>query len=236
MPSTHPTPRDTSILTNTSQEDHQEHKGPKPAALSAIKETTQTSHSQSQSLTSIDWTALLSRAAETHHGIGCRALPNPKLTSKHIIRGLEFLDGSWWVARVRMLHTTTTTTTQEGESPQENEENRVQEKVLDPDSDRLAIWRAMVSEYITIQAIRTESKIPTPAVHVLELDADCDVGAPFMLMGYVRGEVLSGSVPDIHRGRVLRQVARVHVRLSRLPYFGRNGLGFLLVEANIICL
>jgi hypothetical protein len=107
-----------------------------------------------------------------------------------MVRIIEFEDFIQWVARLRMPHLS------------EDENNSALAKII------------MASEYSTIQLIQKESKILTPRVHLLELDANCPVKAPFMLMDCLPGNVgmdLDMKIPPEHKSAVFEQMAKIHV-------------------------
>ncbi|RDW67451.1 uncharacterized protein DSM5745_09317 [Aspergillus mulundensis] len=83
----------------------------------------------------------------------------------------------------------------------------------------------MASEHSTIQLIQKESKIRTPRVHMLELDANCPVKAPFMLMDCLPGNVgmdLDMKIPPERKSAVFEQMAEIHIEMFhlRLPKIG----------------
>lgn len=144
---------------------------------------------------SIDWDALLRWTATLRPGTRCKLLPDVGLGHNHMVRVIEFDDRIQWLARLRM-------------SP-----------LFKYESKSVPGWRVMQCEYSTIQLIRKETRIPTPEVHFLELEANCSVKAPFMLMDCLRGNVgmdLDMEIPVEHESAVFAQIAAIHVCSTRL--------------------
>ena len=56
---------------------------------------------------SIDWDALCRYASELHDGEICTLDPQITMGCNHMIRIVNFVDGSQWIARLRMLFTKT---------------------------------------------------------------------------------------------------------------------------------
>ncbi|KAL4873120.1 hypothetical protein BDV12DRAFT_209107 [Aspergillus spectabilis] len=149
---------------------------------------------------SVDWDALLKYATVARSGIDCKLLPDIGIGYNHMVRIIEFTDNIRWVARLRMP------------LPAKRESDSVLARIR------------MEREYNIIQLVRRETKIPTPEVHVLELESD-SVKAPFMLMDCLRGNVgmdLSMKIPPEHKLGVFTQMAAIHIEMFniRLPKIG----------------
>ncbi|KAL4983750.1 hypothetical protein BDW68DRAFT_181277 [Aspergillus falconensis] len=77
----------------------------------------------------------------------------------------------------------------------------------------------MKCEYSTIQLVLGKGRILTPRVHMLELEPNCPVNAPFMLMDCLPGNVgmdLDMKVPSEYKSAVFAQMAEVHIEMFRL--------------------
>ncbi|KAF5017914.1 hypothetical protein F66182_10130 [Fusarium sp. NRRL 66182] len=138
-------------------------------------------------LRSIDWPGLERFATTKRSGIKCKILPDIGLGYNHMVRILEFEDGDRWVGRLKLPSLST---------PEKSEP----EQTLDT---------KMTYEFNTISFLRKKTSIPIPRIHAFEARPHCSVGAPFMLM-------------DCLKGNVGMDIARIHVELSRvqLPKIG----------------
>ncbi|PCD21225.1 hypothetical protein FGRA07_11752 [Fusarium graminearum] len=138
-------------------------------------------------LRSIDWPELERFATTKRSGIKCRILPDIGLGYNHMVRIIKFEDGDRWVARLKLPSLST---------PEKSEP----EQTLDT---------KMTYEFNTISFLRENTSIPIPMIHAFEARPHCGVGAPFMLM-------------DCLKGNVGMDIARIHVELSRvrLPKIG----------------
>ncbi|KAE8151280.1 hypothetical protein BDV25DRAFT_128885 [Aspergillus avenaceus] len=148
-------------------------------------------------LDSIDWDALLRCASAKRNGVECRLLPDIGLGYNHMVRVVEFVDQVQWVARLRM-----------------------------PRVDGGDAGERIKSEYETIRLVQKESKIPVPHVHMLETDLDSHVGAQFMLMDCLRGNVgmdLSFSILPENKPDAYAAMAEVQIEMFkiRLPKIGK---------------
>lgn len=107
-----------------------------------------------------------------------------------MVRILEFTDNVRWVARLR-------------------------QPAMSPDESSLdSAKSAMECEYNTIQLVQKESSIPVPRIHAIESTLHSKVGAQFMLMDCLRGNVgmdLSFQVPPEHKQSVFTSMAEIHV-------------------------
>lgn len=108
-----------------------------------------------------------------------------------MVRIIEFDDGVRWAARLSILRLPW----KEEDTP---EEKRAMEEC----------------EYNMIQLVWKESNIPVPAIHGFEASSDNKVGASFMLMDCLRGNVgmdLGMKVPAEYKTTVFTSMAKVHV-------------------------
>lgn len=152
---------------------------------------------------SINWDALLEYATtlrQAQHNesrLTCTLLPRYNMGGLHIIRLLEFNDGTRWVARIQ-LH-----------SASEDSAKR------------------LLHEIHTMSAIRQQQSVPVPMVFGYESSTDNPVGAAFILMEFIPGDTAMDSFGgwDTHRGRIPseykphfhRQVA--HMQVSSISVY-----------------
>lgn len=142
-------------------------------------------------LESINWTSLIQCASAKRNGLDCQVLPDVGLGYNHLVRVIEFADDTRWVARLRMPPLTRN------------------------DDEAADAWKIMESEYSTINLIQKESKIPVPRVHLFEANPSSSVGARFMLMDCLKGNVgmdLSMKIPTEHKLDVYASMAGIQVR------------------------
>lgn len=86
-------------------------------------------------------------------------------------------------------------------------------------------------EYNTIKLVQKKSSIPVPAIHGFEASSDNTVGAPFMLMDRLRGNVgmdLGMKVPSEYKTTVFTSMADVHV----CPFFSNLSAILMLPRLN----
>lgn len=153
-------------------------------------------------LGTVDWLALAACATKAREGIHCSILPNIGLGHNHMVRIIEFTDGVRWVARLRM--------------PSLRSNDNSYKDISEPEK---------LCEFNTIALIQQRTDISTPRVHLFEPRSDSSVKAPFMLMDCLEGNVgmdLSMRIPPEHNHTFLRELAHIHVQLSKvqLPRIG----------------
>lgn len=141
-------------------------------------------------LESINWTSLIQCASAKRDGLHCQLLPDVGLGYNHLVRVIEFADDTRWVARLRMPPLTRN------------------------DNEAANACKIMKSEYKTISLIQRESQIPVPHVHLFEANPSRSIGAQFMLMDCLRGNVgmdLSMKIPPEHKVDVYASMAGIQV-------------------------
>ncbi|KAE8332724.1 hypothetical protein BDV39DRAFT_199721 [Aspergillus sergii] len=153
-------------------------------------------------LESTNWDTLIQIATTRKGGLACKPLPEIGLGYNHMVRILEFSDQVRWVAKLRMPHLS-----QDGDGPD-------------------AGGQIMESEYYTLQLVQKECNIPVSHVHMVESAPNSPVGAPFMLMNCLRGNVgmdLSMALPSQHKLRFFASMAEVQIEMFniRLPKIGK---------------
>lgn len=80
----------------------------------------------------------------------------------------------------------------------------------------------MGNESSTILLVKQETSIPIPGLHATVLDPKGPVGAQFMLMDCLRGNVgmdLGMEIPDCHKNYVYSKMAEIQVRLSFISFY-----------------
>ena len=141
-------------------------------------------------LSSVNWRALLDYAAEKRNGINCMLLDDIGLGYNHMVRIIEFTDGTRWVARLRM--------------PPLSKSGSCED----------ALKAIRHCEFNAISLVRQKTSIPIPEIHAFEPQSDCNVNAPFMLMGCLEGNVgmdLGMMIPPKYKQAFLRSLAKIHV-------------------------
>lgn len=112
---------------------------------------------------SINWDAICQYASELHDGEICTLDPQINMGCNHMVRILNFGDGSRWIARLRMLLTKTRV---EAESE----------------------CRYFQREVDCIQLVKERIRVPVPELFGYIASADNHIGAPIMFQ-----ECLSGN-------------------------------------------
>lgn len=144
-------------------------------------------------LRSADWSALLEYATKRRSGVRCALSSNIGLGYNHMVRVLEFLDGTKWVARLRM--------------PSLDEDF-----ASSPDS--VSVRQRMEAEYNTALLVLAKTSIPVPAIHAIESTSENIVKVPFMLMDCISGNVgmdLGMTLPSQHKSKFIKYMADIHV-------------------------
>ncbi|RKK89688.1 hypothetical protein BFJ68_g16646 [Fusarium oxysporum] len=154
-------------------------------------------------LESVDWPALQAFTATRRNGSDCRILPHIGLGYNHMVRIIEFDDGYRWVARLKLPPLS---------KPNASESEQVSDTT-------------MICEVNTISLLRQKTSIPIPKIHAFEARFNCSVGAPFMLMDCLKGNVgmdLGMTIPPEKKQTFLNALAKIHVQLSKvqLPKIG----------------
>jgi len=138
----------------------------------------------------MNWPALLDYAAKKRNGINCMLLPDIGLGYNHMVRIIEFADGTRWVARLRMP------------------------PLSKSGSDEDALKTIMNCEFNAISLVRRKTRIPVPQIHAFEVKSGCSMKAPFMLMDCLEGNVgmdLGMKIPPEYKQAFLSSLAKIHV-------------------------
>ena len=111
---------------------------------------------------SIDWIALCQYASEIHDGEICTLDPQITMGCNHMIRILNFEDGSRWIARLRILSTK-----------------------IEVEADTQCGY--FQNEVDCIQLVKERVRIPVPALFGYIASADNHIGAPVMFQECLPG-------------------------------------------------
>lgn len=130
-------------------------------------------------------------ASNLNDGLACRLSPELTMGGLHLIRLLQFENGTRWLARIQLEAST--------------EESA----------------RRMQSEIDTMTFLREHSKIPVPEVYGYQLYHDTSVGRAFMIMECLPGNAAMdldggykshyGEIPSRRKPEFFRAVATVQV-------------------------
>jgi len=137
-------------------------KGYKWSGLSTFSDGSSWHQRASRFLKQTDWTALCDHASKIY-GTTCILDPQITMGGRHMVRILNFADGSRWIARLRMRFAT-----------------RIEKQEA---------GQLLQREVDCIQLVRARTTVPTPAIHDYLVDIDNAIGAPFMLMDCLPGNV-----------------------------------------------
>ncbi|OAA79292.1 Protein kinase-like domain protein [Akanthomyces lecanii RCEF 1005] len=107
-------------------------------------------------------------AAQRRGEISCNVAEKFSVGHFNMARRLDFVDGVSWVARVRFPSSATAAA-----------------------REALSEAKTMEIEVATMKFFRSKSWIPVPEVHAYSFSARNEVGAPFILMNYIHGNVAS---------------------------------------------
>tara|TARA_R110002003_G_scaffold88_9_gene7112 strand:+ start:1454 stop:2020 length:567 start_codon:yes stop_codon:yes gene_type:complete len=164
------------------------------------------------SLPAIDWDALIQiakhvkqRSSKHDSEIECKLSATYKMGGVHVIRRLDFEDGTRWVARLQ------------------------RHKADLGSAERLE------QEVHTIEVIRERSKIPVPEVFWYDASCNNVVGVPYMLLEFIPADSAMDSFGGhkVHRGRTppqyktkyLDSMATIQVCESLFMFRQVNGVG-----------
>ena len=138
----------------------------------------------------INWTALCQFASKLNNGKDCIADPQWTIGGRHLIRIIQFHDGTRWIARLRM------TTSQS-----EEERSRLVQREVD-----------------CLQFVKERTTVPVPMIHGYITSPQNEIGAPFILMECFPGNTgvdLNGNeahgVPSKHKSSFYEEMARLQV-------------------------
>ncbi|KAL7928021.1 hypothetical protein V8C35DRAFT_285584 [Trichoderma chlorosporum] len=117
----------------------------------------------------VKWDALLSISSHIRHGIPCKASDEFSVGHFNMVRRIVFDDQVSWVARLRMP------------------------PISDVPADResASVARIMQVEVAGMKFLKAKTDLPVPKVHSYNTEQDNDVGAPYILMDYIHGNVAS---------------------------------------------
>lgn len=135
----------------------------------------------------IDWKALCRYASELHGGEECAIEPRFTMGGRHMVRIINFEGGSRWIARLR-------TTTG-----------------MDHDEQSGLVQR----EVDCIHLVRERTSVPVPMVFGYNASAKNAIGAPFILMECLFGNVCMDLnhdfIPSQHKDKFYAEMARFQV-------------------------
>lgn len=135
----------------------------------------------------INWNALCQYASKLHSDENCTISPHFTMGGRHMVRRIDFQGGTRWIARIRIT----------------TPENQDQESGL------------LQGEVDCIQLVKQRTSVPVPTIFGYIASAKNDIGAPFMLMECLPGNVgvdLSGvEIPAQYKASFHRKMARFQV-------------------------
>ena len=145
----------------------------------------------------INWDALAHYASTLHSGAPCVVDPELAMGGRHMIRIIRFKDGSRWVARLRMTATET------------DDEDNVADLLVRREVD-------------CIQLVRERTTVPVPKIFGYMSSSRNEIGAPFMLMECLSGNVAMDlkfdSIPTRYKSSFYSDMARYQVRAPSSPH------------------
>ncbi|KAI1170884.1 kinase-like domain-containing protein [Nemania sp. FL0916] len=144
-----------------------------------------------------NWTNLCQRASELNNGLICAPFSKRTNGMNNLVCILEFSDCTRWVARIS-LHSSA------------------------------AASAKLRSEIAVMQLIKERCECPVPEIFAYETDSNNSVGVPYILMEFLPGntamdsaggyEVHGGRIPQVHRQRFYRSVAKCHAQFTALRF------------------
>lgn len=136
---------------------------------------------------SIDWNALCLYASKLNDGVKSAIDPKFTMGGRHMVRIINFRGGERWIARLRMTTS------------------------MDDDEQ----YRLVQREVDCIQLVRERTSVPVPAVYGYVASAQNTIGAPFILMeclyGNVGMDLNHDFIPSQHKQRFYAEMARFQV-------------------------
>ena len=146
----------------------------------------------------IDWNALCQFASKLNNGKHCAVDPQWNVGGTHLVRIINFQDGSKWIARLRR-------------TPLTDMSEDVQSGLVQREVDCL-------------QLVKERTTIPVPTVFGYKASARNEVGAPFMLMECLSGNIVTDlnndhRVPAQHKSSFYAEMARIQVGRSLFALF-----------------
>ncbi|KAL9620174.1 MAG: hypothetical protein Q9160_005289 [Pyrenula sp. 1 TL-2023] len=158
-------------------------------------------------LGAINWNAILTKSSSLRDGLPCAFAEKFSVGHFNMVRRITFEDGISWVARIRLPLL-------KGEAV---------------NGDFLGNPRYLKSEIATMRLLRSRSSIPVPAIYAYDAHDNNDVGAPYILMEYLDGNIATELVaakglkpfvfgtPDQDRA-FRRRLAEIQVILSSITF------------------
>ncbi|OAQ99561.1 hypothetical protein LLEC1_01332 [Akanthomyces lecanii] len=154
----------------------------------------------------VNWDALAATATQRRGGISCTIAEKFSMGHFNMARRLDFVDGISWVARVRFPSSAAAAA-----------------------REALSEAKTMELEVATMKFFRSKTWIPVPEVHAYSFSAHNEVGAPFILMDYIHGNIASdlreqrdcddGLFGSPEQDRKFReQVARIQATVSSFHF------------------
>lgn len=138
----------------------------------------------------INWNALCRFASRLNDGMDCAVDPQWTIGGRHLVRIINFQDGSRWIARLRMT-------------------TRMRE-----DQQSWLVQR----EVDCLQLVKERTTVPVPRVFGYVASTKNEIGAPFMLIECLRGNTgadLNGrdahGVPSKHKSSSYEEMGRLQV-------------------------
>ena len=142
-------------------------------------------------LDKINWDALCQRATRIRDGKHCTV--DEKFTSggRHMVRILNFEDGTRWIARLR--------------------------KTSETEDARKSLFQREVDCMILV---RERTSVPVPKIYGYDSSSTNDVGAPFMLIDCLNGNCAvdmteSHDIPPEQKSKFHTQMAKFQVNIFR---------------------
>ena len=150
----------------------------------------------------INWNAMCQYASKLHSEESCTINPQSTMGGRHLVRRIHFKGGTRWIARVRIT------------TPMNEDEG----------------GHLLQREVDCMQLVKERTSVPVPTVFGYVASAKNEVGAPFMLMECLSGNVgvdLSGvEIPIQYKASFLKEMARFQVRRFDIL----TGLGALTLK------
>lgn len=168
--------------------DKRKFEGYKWNGLSSHIEDSPYGQSVQRLLDRINWDALCQYASRLHDDEDCTISPQFTMGGRHMVRRVIFQGGTRWIARVRIT------------TPMNEDEGS----------------RLLQREVDCIQLVKERTSVPIPTIFGYIASASNVIGAPFMLMECLSGNVgvdLSGvEIPAQYKASFHGEMARFQVR------------------------
>lgn len=139
-----------------------------------------------------DWQALLQLASSLNQNQPVMLLPQFTLGAHHMIRALQFLDGSYWVARLAMA----------------SDHNNDKDIIAEAEAN-------MQRECDILALIKERTNVPVPTVFAFLKKEQNRVGAPIMFMEFCLGNAVMDLsfdyLPEQHKSKFIANLADIQV-------------------------